>query len=333
MYLWGRRRDVPRIQGQHQRNKVCTDKVDAVLSLPAPKCLKDVQNLNGKLASLNRTSHTYNTIRNGRAHCLPGSSKRSRLILTNPKVAEFTYAPRFRFEATNNEAEYEALIAGLRITEEMGVGNLHAYVDSRLVANQVNGTSTKEAYMIRYLKKVRALANSFRMFSIKQVPRRENKKADTLSKIASTSFTHLSKQVLVEKLKEKSINEANKARAVRRKSQRFAVINGVMYKKLFLGPWLRNGDTSFSLTYGTEAVIPAEIGMPTLRKIKVDMVQNDEALEINLDLLEERRERAAIREAKSKAKIENITTKRSVAQALIQETSCTVAMMQAMRKK
>ncbi|GKA29687.1 reverse transcriptase domain-containing protein, partial [Tanacetum coccineum] len=65
-----------------------------------------------------------------------------------------------------------------------------------------------------------------------------------------------------------------------------------------------NKDTSFSLTYGTEAVIPAEIGMPTPRTAEVELVQNNEALEINLDLLEERREEAAIREAKSKAKME-----------------------------
>nr|GEV16324.1 reverse transcriptase domain-containing protein [Tanacetum cinerariifolium] len=267
------------------------------------------------------------------------------------------------------------------------------------------------------------------MFLIKQVPRSENKKADALSKITSTSFAHLSKQVLVEELKEKSINElivlavvkeegdtwmaliyehlieetlptqVNKARAARLKSQRFAVINGVLYKKSFLGPWIRcfgplqanyvlreihegscsmhagtrsivpkalrigyywppmhkdvktlirayqdcqrqnqslgegikasletrsknwieeashvlwahrtmiktsNGDTPFSLTYGTETVIPAEIGMPTLRIAEVDMVQNDEALEINLDLLEERREHASIREAKRKVKM------------------------------
>ncbi|GKF85720.1 hypothetical protein Tco_0253547, partial [Tanacetum coccineum] len=44
--------------------------------------------------------------------------------------------------------------------------------------------------------------------------------------------------------------------------------------------------------------------MPTLRTAKVDLVQNNEALEINLDLLEERREQATIREAKSKAKME-----------------------------
>ncbi|GJT14603.1 hypothetical protein Tco_0861645 [Tanacetum coccineum] len=65
-----------------------------------------------------------------------------------------------------------------------------------------------------------------------------------------------------------------------------------------------NGDTPFSLTYGTEAVIPTEIDIPTLRTAEVDIVQNNEALEINMDLLEERREQAAIHEAKSKAKME-----------------------------
>ncbi|GJS09774.1 hypothetical protein Tco_0366570 [Tanacetum coccineum] len=44
--------------------------------------------------------------------------------------------------------------------------------------------------------------------------------------------------------------------------------------------------------------------MPTLRTIEVDMVQNNEALGINVDLLEERRERATIRGAKNKAKLE-----------------------------
>nr|GEW73680.1 reverse transcriptase domain-containing protein [Tanacetum cinerariifolium] len=54
----------------------------------------------------------------------------------------------------------------------------------------------------------------------------------------------------------------------------------------------------------TKAVIPAEIGMPTLRTAEIDIVQNDEALEINPDLFEERREQASIREARSKAKME-----------------------------
>ncbi|GJZ89355.1 reverse transcriptase domain-containing protein [Tanacetum coccineum] len=191
--------------------------------------------------------------------CIDGS--RAGLILTNPEGVEFTYAMRFRFEATNNEAEYEALIAGLRIAEQMGIKNLQANVDSRLVANQVNGSYVaKESGMIQYLKKVKTLASNFKEFSIKQVPRSENKKADALSKIASTSFAHLSKQVLVEELKEKSIHEKEilaiveeegqtwmtpiceyltkeilpedkkKARVVRRKASRYITIMWPFYK-------------------------------------------------------------------------------------------------------
>nr|GFA04116.1 reverse transcriptase domain-containing protein [Tanacetum cinerariifolium] len=64
-----------------------------------------------------------------------------------------------------------------------------------------------------------------------------------------------------------------------------------------------HGDTPFSLTYRTEAVIPAEIRMPTYRTAAVDVVNNDEELRLNLDLLEERRELTAISEAKSKSKM------------------------------
>ncbi|GKD96378.1 reverse transcriptase domain-containing protein [Tanacetum coccineum] len=176
--------------------------------------------------------------------CTDGSG--AGLILTNPEGMEFTYALRFRFDATNNEAEYEALIAGLRIAEQMGVKNLQANVDSRLVANQA---ASRRSQLNKSLK--------------------AKTKTDALNKIASTSFAHLSKQVLVEKLKEKFISEVGvlamveeegdtwmthifkylaeetlptgmkKARAIRHKSWRFAVINGILYKKTFLGPWIR----------------------------------------------------------------------------------------------
>ncbi|GJT69459.1 reverse transcriptase domain-containing protein [Tanacetum coccineum] len=177
---------------------------------------------------------------------------------------------QFQFEATNNEAEYEALIAGLRIAEKIGVQSLQVNVDSKLVANQVNETYIAKATdMIKYLEKVKALASTFWVFSIKQVPRSKTQKAYHKAKIASASFAHLSKQVLVEELKEKSVNESEvltiveeegeswmtpiheyltdetllaerkKARAIKRKSQRFTIINGILYKKSFLGPWLR----------------------------------------------------------------------------------------------
>jgi ribonuclease HI len=138
--------------------------------------------------------------------CAEGSG--AGLILTNLDGTKYTYALRFEFIATNNEAEYEALLAGLRIATQMGVRNLEANVDSRLVANHVLGEYVaQEEHMIQYLNKTKSLIKNFDKFSIKQIPRGENRKADALSKIASTSFAHLSKQVLVETLKNKSISE------------------------------------------------------------------------------------------------------------------------------
>ncbi|GKC11286.1 hypothetical protein Tco_1008068, partial [Tanacetum coccineum] len=63
------------------------------------------------------------------------------------------------------------------------------------------------------------------------------------------------------------------------------------------------GDTPFSLVYGTEAVIPAEIGMPTIHTAEVNIATNDDERRIDLDILEERREQAAIREEKAKLQI------------------------------
>nr|GFC85875.1 reverse transcriptase domain-containing protein [Tanacetum cinerariifolium] len=83
--------------------------------------------------------------------CVDGSG--AGLILTNPVGVEFTYALRFQFTASNNEAEYEALVAGLRIATQMGVKNVQVNVDSKLVANQVLGTyMAKEDNMIKYLE-------------------------------------------------------------------------------------------------------------------------------------------------------------------------------------
>nr|GEZ77858.1 reverse transcriptase domain-containing protein [Tanacetum cinerariifolium] len=64
-----------------------------------------------------------------------------------------------------------------------------------------------------------------------------------------------------------------------------------------------HGDTSFSLTYGTKSIIPTEIRMPTYCIAVVDAVHNNEEIQLNFNLLKERHESAAIREAKSKLKM------------------------------
>ncbi|GJT41080.1 reverse transcriptase domain-containing protein [Tanacetum coccineum] len=168
-----------------------------------------------------------------------------------------------------NSLEYEALIAGLRIAAQMDVRNVQVSVDSKLVANQVLGTYVaKEENMVKYLEKVKSLVSGFTKFSISQVPRSKNKKADALSKIASTSFAHLSKQVLVEILKksiqEKEVaivieeeettwmttiteylkdgtlsGERKKASKLRIKARQYELLEGVLYKRSFQKPWLR----------------------------------------------------------------------------------------------
>ncbi|GKE48064.1 reverse transcriptase domain-containing protein [Tanacetum coccineum] len=192
------------------------------------------------------------------------------LILTSLEGTNFTYALRFQFTASNNEAEYEALIAGLRIAAQMGAHHVQVSVDSKLVENQVLGTYVaKEENMIKYLEKVKTLVSGFASFLINQVPRSKKKKADALSKIASTSFAHLSKQVLVEILKEKSIQEKEVAEVVeeegptwmmliieylrnetllndhkevsklRIKARQYELLEGILYRRSFLKPWLR----------------------------------------------------------------------------------------------
>nr|GFA80323.1 reverse transcriptase domain-containing protein [Tanacetum cinerariifolium] len=142
-------------------------------------------------ASVAETQQEPWTLFTDGSSCIDGSG--AGLILTNPDGVEFTYALRFQFAASNNEAEYEALIAGLRIATQMGVKNIQANVDSKLVANQVLGTYVaKEDNMIKYMDITKGLVSGFKTFSISQVPRSRNKKADALSKIASTSFAHLS---------------------------------------------------------------------------------------------------------------------------------------------
>ncbi|GJV38600.1 reverse transcriptase domain-containing protein [Tanacetum coccineum] len=57
------------------------------------------------------------------------------LMLVIPKGKEYTYTLRFKFKTINNETEYEALLAGLRIAKEMKIQELTIFVDSQLVAN------------------------------------------------------------------------------------------------------------------------------------------------------------------------------------------------------
>ncbi|GKB07085.1 reverse transcriptase domain-containing protein [Tanacetum coccineum] len=168
------------------------------------------------------------------------SSDRSRagLILVSLEGKEYTYALRFEFETTNNEAEYEALLAGLRITNEMKVQELTIFLDSQLVANQVNRLfEARQTIIKQYLEKAKKLLVNFPCHSIEHIKRDQNKKADALSKLASMTFSKLAKEVLVEW--GKLPDDLQKARKLRIKDPLYRIIDRMLYRRSYLSPWLR----------------------------------------------------------------------------------------------
>ncbi|GJU33088.1 reverse transcriptase domain-containing protein [Tanacetum coccineum] len=126
------------------------------------------------------------------------------LVLVSLSGVEFTYALRLNFTSTNNEAEYEALLAGLRMARKIKVRNIDVKVDSKLVASQINGSYVASSTnMIKYLATTKECIAEFETFDIQNIPKNLNQKADILSKLATYAFDHLTKKVLVEVLAER----------------------------------------------------------------------------------------------------------------------------------
>ncbi|XP_077223407.1 uncharacterized protein LOC143857019 [Tasmannia lanceolata] len=111
------------------------------------------------------------------------------LVITGPDNFIAEYALRLDFKASNNKAEYEALIAGIALAAELQVSRIRVHSDSQLVVNQVNSFSeAKEERIIKYLEKVRREISVFEEFQIVQVPRTLTACADALSKITSSGM-------------------------------------------------------------------------------------------------------------------------------------------------
>ncbi|GJV82328.1 reverse transcriptase domain-containing protein [Tanacetum coccineum] len=164
------------------------------------------------------------------------------LVLISPTKTKYTYALRLNFESTNNQAEYEALLAGLRISKKIGVQSL-----------SVNAK--------QYI-------SCFKNIKIQNIPQNKNQKADVLSKLAPVAFNHLIKEILVETLDVSSMDveeinavveeegetwitliiiclergvwseDQNEARALRMKIGQYVMEEGFMFKNSYLMPML-----------------------------------------------------------------------------------------------
>jgi ribonuclease HI len=97
------------------------------------------------------------------------------------------YMVHLEFKATNNMAEYEALIFGLSVALSLGIRQLLVKGDSQLIIKQVRGEcSCNEPRLATYLLHVRKLEKDFTALELQHVPRADNSAVDDLSVKAST---------------------------------------------------------------------------------------------------------------------------------------------------
>jgi ribonuclease HI len=112
------------------------------------------------------------------------------LLFISPLGKHLRYVLRLHFPASNNVAEYEALVNGLCIAIKLGVRRLDARGDSQLVIDQVMKNShCCDPKMEAYCDEVRRLDDKFYGAELNHIARRYNETADELAKIASGRTT------------------------------------------------------------------------------------------------------------------------------------------------
>lgn len=128
--------------------------------------------------------NTYWTIHFDGSRQLEGSG--AGVVLTSTRGDKFCYVLRLMFPCTNNAAEYEALLHGLRMAKEMNLSRVRCFGDSDLVAQQVSGTlDSKDPLMAAYRREVDVIAGHFKGYLVEHVDRRKNEVADALSRLGS----------------------------------------------------------------------------------------------------------------------------------------------------
>jgi ribonuclease HI len=127
------------------------------------------------------------------------------VLFISLKGEQLKYVLQILWEVSNNEAEYEALLHGLRLAISLGIKRLLVYGDSLLVVQQVNKEwDCNKETMDAYVQEVRKLENKFSGLEVHHMIREHNVGADILSKLGSTRAQVLA-CVFVQELKQPSI--------------------------------------------------------------------------------------------------------------------------------
>ncbi|VFQ89882.1 unnamed protein product [Cuscuta campestris] len=116
--------------------------------------------------------------------------------LTSPEGFKAYHSFKFMFRATNNEAEYEALIGGIQVALFMKIKNIRLKSDSKLAIGQLKGEmEAKEGRLKKNRDCAKSLLEKFEYYELIYVPREENEEADMLAKLCRTVLVHMESMV------------------------------------------------------------------------------------------------------------------------------------------
>jgi ribonuclease HI len=196
------------------------------------------------------------------------------IVLFTPDGDELSSSLKLEFKTTNNEAEYEAVVAGLGLALELGADNVELRSDSQVIVGHINGEyEAKGERMKKYLTKVQTMQTAFQRFYIKKIPREDNEKADHLARRASAEaeeddepdkvipilrrpsiFEESPDALQISTIEEASDwrqeifsylqdgilpHEKKSAMRLKMKAGRFTILNGILYKMGFTLPLLK----------------------------------------------------------------------------------------------
>ncbi|XP_074352085.1 uncharacterized protein LOC141691246 [Apium graveolens] len=208
---------------------------------------------------------------------LTAESGGTRIILISPEGFKVQQALKFEFPATNNVAEYEALITGLKLAADLEAEIIDIFGDSQLVSKQKHSN----------------------------VDREENQWVDSLAKLGSSNMPVNLNPVYVDILTapaidEFSVNQIQDSPDWRKPFLDYIIDNKLPDVKsearsLMTTPRRATGETPFRLAYGIDVVLPVEISLISPRVEVFDPSLTLEGLRFHNDLLEETREKSRLR--------------------------------------
>ncbi|XP_021742835.1 uncharacterized protein LOC110708917 [Chenopodium quinoa] len=189
------------------------------------------------------------------------------LVIISPEGEKFEYAVKFAFHASNNEAEYVALILGLNLCKFMKIKSIQVCSDSQLIVGQMTKEfEVKEENMKAYFEKAESLARSFDNFEIRHIPRSQNQQADALARLASSAEGITPRNIMWEVLEKPSTQkpvimdidrgetwmdqiiqclkgelpeDTPDFKMIKKRSQWFVLHDGILYKQSFTHPLLK----------------------------------------------------------------------------------------------